>query len=187
MTLDIKTTLGYAKDDKTRPYFYAYQRSDDERKANPKHEFDSGGTGSQIEVVVKDARSEKISLGVNSFELVQQTTSLTTEDFYNKPDKITEVYYKEIADTIKKVTGAAHVNVFHHQVRNEEKNTGGPQNLHTSVQGYAIGIHSDSHPQAADDLFKRYAGKEYRKGRFLYINAWRNISDTPIGNNHLAV
>lgn len=29
--------------------------------------------------------------------------------------------------------------------------------------------------------------KEYRKGRFLYINAWRNISDTPIQDNHLGV
>ena len=29
--------------------------------------------------------------------------------------------------------------------------------------------------------------KESQQGRFLYINAWRNISDTPIGNDHLAV
>jgi len=29
--------------------------------------------------------------------------------------------------------------------------------------------------------------KEYRKGRFLYMNAWRNISDTPIQDNNLGV
>ena len=31
------------------------------------------------------------------------------------------------------------------------------------------------------------ATKGFQKGRFLYINAWRSISDTPIGDNHLAV
>ena len=34
----------------------------------------------------------------------------------------------------------------------------------------------------SDEIFK-----DYKSGRFLYLNAWRNISDTPIGNNHLAV
>jgi hypothetical protein len=29
--------------------------------------------------------------------------------------------------------------------------------------------------------------KKYRKGRFLYINAWRNIADAPIENDHLAI
>ena len=34
----------------------------------------------------------------------------------------------------------------------------------------------------SDEIFK-----DYKSGRFLYLNAWRNISDMPIGNNHLAV
>merc|ERR1712018_155227 len=60
----------------------------------------------------------------------------------------------------------------------------------TSVQGYAAAVHSDSHPHSAKGVFRMFAqklGERYHKGRFLYINAWRNISNEPIGNNHLAV
>ena len=50
---------------------------------------------------------------------------------------------------------------------------------------------SDSSKEGAEDLFIQMMGhdelKKYKSGRFLYLNAWRNISDTPIGNNHLAV
>ena len=61
------------------------------------------------------------------------------------PSEITlplkETYYAEIAELMKKTTGATHVKIFHHQVRNQEKANGNAQNLHTSVQGYANGIH----------------------------------------------
>lgn len=50
------------------------------------------------------------------FELVDQRTDMSTEDFYNKPDKITDVYYKEIAAAIVEATGAAHCKIIHHQV-----------------------------------------------------------------------
>jgi len=99
-------------------------------------------------------------------------------------------YYEEIAELFKKTTGAEEVIVFHHQVRNAEKNNGSIKNINTSIQGYAKYIHSDTHPASAEDQFKNMASgldKKYRTGRFLYINAWRNISETPIGNNHLAV
>ena len=193
MGTDVKTTLMYAHDDKTRPYYYAYQRTDEEIKQTPQRSSDYGGTSVPVEMTVIDARSapQKMSLNVNSFELVNQTTSLATQDFYDDRSKIVDVYYDEIAEAIKRATGAAHVKVFHHQVRNQEKNTGDPKNLNTSVQGYAMGIHSDSHPHSADALFRRMttgAGmKQYQTGRFLYINAWRNIADTPIQNNPLAV
>ena len=191
MTTNIKTILKYAKDDKTRPYLYAYQRSDEERKKTPHQKPDLGGTPIDVDVVVKDARSKGLCLDNNGFELVKQTTSLSKDDFYNSQEKIRQVYYPEMAEMIKKITKAAHVEVFHHQVRNEAKNNGGLQNLNTSVQGYASGVHSDSHPQAADELFihlsRMPATKSFTRGRFLYINAWRNISEQPIGNNHLAV
>ena len=191
MSNDIKTTLRYATDDKTRPYHYAYKRTDEERMEKSHHESDYGGITSYIDTIVHDARSKELTLDKNSFEYVKQTTSLRTEDFYNNQEKIITDYYPEMATLIKEATGAAHVEVFHHQVRNEKKNNGNAQNLHTSVQGYANGIHSDSHPQAAEELFLSFSDRDstkgYITGRFLYINAWRNISDEPIGNNHLAV
>ena len=46
---DIQATLMYGKNNKIRPYFYAYQRSDEERKSSP-HESDFGGETNSIEV-----------------------------------------------------------------------------------------------------------------------------------------
>ena len=60
---------------------------------------------------------------------------------YEITPPLKETYYAEIAELMKKHTGAAHVMIFHHQVRNQEKANGAHQNLHTSVQGYANGIH----------------------------------------------
>ena len=46
---DIQATLMYGKNNKIRPYFYAYQRSDEERKSSP-HESDFGGESNGVEV-----------------------------------------------------------------------------------------------------------------------------------------
>merc|ERR1712137_948615 len=117
-------------------------------------------------------------------ELVEQDTALSTEDFYDCPDKVKSTYYAEMAEVFKKATGAAHVHVFHHQVRSAEKNNADGNGFNTSVQPYAHGIHSDSSSHSAEQLFLSFAGSpvdpKYCKGRFLYINAWRNISDEPI-------
>ena len=189
MSTDIRAILNYIKDDGTRPWLYDYQRTEKEIK-NSLHKTDIGGTYSEVEVLVRDGRLHSLSLNVNAFELVQQTTSLSNKDFYENPDKIIDIYYPEIAETIKKATGAKHVHVFHHQIRNS-KRVNADGSPFGGVMSYAMGIHSDSCPSGAENVFKEYAfeegTKQFRKGRFLYINAWRNISDIPIANNHLAV
>lgn len=185
MAKDIRATILYHKEDGTRPHAYVRQRTPED-----KHKQDYGGSHAKVEVLVKDGRSQQLSLDIHSFQLVKQETKLSTDDFYTSPDKIKKDYYEEIAELFKRTTGAEHVIVFHHQVRNAEKNNGSVKNINTSIQGYANAIHSDSHPASAQDLFKSMAfglDKKYHTGRFLYINAWRNISETPIGNNHLAV
>ena len=188
MSTDIETTLNYTKDEGTRPYFYLYNRTEEEIQNSPHKEM-MQGTNVEVDVLVRDGRSHNLSLDENSFELVQQTTSLSTKDFYDNPENITDIYYSEIADLVKKATGAAHVYVFHHQVRNKDR--AGSVFEQANVQPYAAGVHSDSSPHHAEKTFIRFAGirdnKEYTEGRFLYINAWRNISDTPIADNHLAV
>ena len=59
------------------------------------------------------------------------------------------------------------------------------------VQPYAMAVHSDSSRHAAEEAFLRFAGNavdaKFCKGRFVYINAWRNITTDLIENNHLAV
>ena len=54
-----------------------------------------------------------------------------------------------------------------------------------------MAVHSDSSWHAAEEAFLRFAGNavdaKFCKGRFVYINAWRNITTDTIENNHLAV
>lgn len=180
MTTDIKTSLnGYVMDGfASRPLTNIVDFS-----------LCSGPSRVSVKTVVRDARLHKLTLDKNAFELVRQSTSLTTEDFYD-PAKVKDVYYPEIAETIKRATGAAHVKMWHHQVRNAAKLTGAAGSS-AEVQGYASGIHSDSHSRHGPEAFSQVTSADpscnIKSGRFLYINAWRNISEDPIQNDHLAV
>ncbi|CAM9684973.1 unnamed protein product [Chrysoparadoxa australica] len=188
----ITTTLLYGHEDGARPFFYAYERSPAEVKASL-HEADAGGSMRFIEVDIEDARGEGLQLTLDGagFELVEHQTALATEDFYSSPEKVRKVYYEEMSEAIKEATGASHVKVFHHQVRNRERARGDGKDLFASVQGYQAGIHSDTHSVSAEELFQQLSvGEEERavaRGRFMYINGWRNIADTPIEDDNLGV
>jgi len=87
------------------------------------------------------------------------------------------------------------VKIFHHQIRNQDRLVSGASkegiSTSTPVQPYAVNaIHSDSSSFHAESMFKMMVQsmpEKCRTGRFLYINAWRNIADDPIMDNHLAV
>ena len=100
------------------------------------------------------------------------------------------VFYVKMVEMFKKVTGAAYVHVFHHQLRATKDNADGNR-FNTSVQPYAMAVHSDLSRHAAEEAFLRFARNavdaKFCKGRFVYINAWRNITTDSIENNHLAV
>ena len=57
----------------------------------------------------------------------------------------------------------------------------------SSVQRYATAVHSDSSRHVAEESFHWFAGNAmdatFCEGRFVYINAWRNITTDPIENN----
>ena len=99
-------------------------------------------------------------------------------------DREEGAFYVKMLEMTKKVTGAAHDHVFHHQLCDGN-------GFNTSVQPYAVAVHSNSSRYAAEEVFLRFAGNtvdaKFCKGRFVYINAWRNIATDPIENNHLAV
>ena len=100
------------------------------------------------------------------------------------------VFYVKMLEMIKKVTGVVHIHVFHHQLRDAEDNADG-NGFNTLVQPYVVTVHNNSSRYAAEEVFLRFAGNtvdaKFCKGRFVYINAWRNITTDPIENNHLAV
>ena len=104
-------------------------------------------------------------------------------------DREESVYYVKMLEMIK-VTGAVHVHVFHHQLRDAEDNADG-NGFNTSVQPYVVAVHINSSRYAAEEIFLRFAGNtvdaKFCKLRFVYINAWRNITTDPVKTNHLAV
>ena len=76
-----------------------------------------------------------MSLDENSFELTNCETSLTTAEFYEEgAEKITNTYYKEMAECVKQKLGAAHVLVINHLVRNKKINNGKAKYVTTNVQ-----------------------------------------------------
>ena len=91
------------------------------------------------------------------------------------------MFYDKMVEMFKKVTGAAHAHVFRHRLRAAKDNADG-NGFNTSVQAYAKG---DQY--VAEEAFLRFAGNavdaKFCKGRFVYINAWRNINTNPIENN----
>jgi len=168
---DLLVKLNYAQDEGPgrAPYFYSSPLTQAQKNQTGRRE-QIVGKQVEVEVTVRDGRNYQHSLDQHSFQLVEQETTLDTEDFLTDSEKVKNIYYPEIAELIKNKTGAAHVLLFHHQVR---ARTG-------SSQPYAYRIHSDSHPKSARDLFKMLASgldKELHKGRFLYLNAWRNSRD----------
>ena len=51
-----------------------------------------------VETIVRDGRGFNMTLDAHSFELVHQKTSLSTDDFYNHPEKVTDVYQAEMVE-----------------------------------------------------------------------------------------
>ena len=92
-----------------------------------------------VDTLVRDGRGFNMTLDAHSFELVHQKTSLSTDDFYNHPEKITDVYHAEMVEMFKKVTGAAHVHVFHHHARAAKDNSDG-NGFNTSVAQYRLKV-----------------------------------------------
>jgi len=185
---NIQIRLNYNRDDGSRPYKFGRPRTKHETLF---YEADEGGPRAFVPVVVRDGRKETdLTLDNASFELCRHETSLENEDFYDQTT-IEKLYYEEMADFLKSATGASAVQIYHHQVRNPSRNNGSALNVNTSVQAYADRIHLDTEPIGCVETFKRFTDvigdPDLKKGRFVVLNAWRNISDIPIQRDHLAV
>jgi len=184
---DVKVQLSHVVPDMETRRVYLRTRQDGEPEMHM-------GESIQVDTTIHNGRGKGLRLDEAGFELVQHSTALSTEDFY-EPTHVSARYYEEMKALFTKVTGSPHVVVFHHQVRNAEPDKervgqDGSINVNTPVQPYAYGIHTDSSAPHAESLFPLMSAQmpeERRRGRFLYINAWRNIADVPIEDDHLAV
>lgn len=194
MSNTIQTSVSLSVDDRTRhwQYFKAVPRTASERAASL-HQTDMGGAHVTREVNVYDGRKEKgLTLDDASFELADCPTALSSEDFHKIAGEGEEgleakaKYYKEVEQFMLKRLGCDKVVCMHHQVRCQERMEGGKGNY----AGYAVGgPHTDSSAVSGDMQAPELAKKDgdttkYR--RYLYVNLWRNISEDPIEDYHLA-
>ena len=200
--MDIQATINYIQPDGRRPYSMLYKQNERPPSSNHARNYQ--------DMTIRDARG-KANMWDNGVELVEQHTSLTTEDFYANSQKIKDVYYDEMCEAVKKATGAARVIAFDHNVRNQDRARREGGDLFKNnprLGGYAGSCHNDYTPKSAPqrilDLAKptgqggsytltdqpvltQEEAEAYVKGRYVFINAWRNISDEPICDQHLAV
>lgn len=124
-----------------------------------------------------DGRNRQPTMRENGFELVEQPTGMSCQDFFDD-NIVRQKYYPLCVETIKKVSGAPIVICFHHLVRR-----------HGTGKPFAGLAHADYSTWTATNLLQDTPppGIMDFKGRLSVMNLWRNINpDSPIQNHFLA-
>ena len=171
----------------------------------------------RVSLTVHDAREQQgaaaHTLDRNGFERRVRPLRDPKLDFL-RHQPVVERYYPECAAFVREVTGAAHVFAFDHNVRSAQgkksrtRIDGGQE-----VQPPAHIVHGDytlvsavqrlrdlALPPRANDTLRPFLAEAEslispslversidESGRFAIINVWRNIADTPVAVNPLAL
>jgi len=136
-------------------------------------------------VTIRNGRAiaGQLSLDREGFVLHREASAVV--DFYD-PDEVRRVYYPEVERLAKAVTGAGHIVIFDHTVRN----TAPERQIGRRVRGPAGRVHNDyteaSAPQRVRDLLAPEAAAARLARRYVEINVWRPISG-PVKTAPLAV
>ena len=136
-------------------------------------------------VTIADGRAvaDRLSLEREGFQLFADTTAVT--DFFNDQE-VQSVYYREVEQLVKRVTGATAVKIFDHTIRVEDEGKRDAKDVRAPVPV----IHNDytelSGPQRVRDLLEPEEAEVFLKHRFAEINVWRSIG-APAQTTPLAV
>jgi hypothetical protein len=172
----VQATLNYFAESSEKPVIYTYEPPPGTPRTTGKSEPHS--------VLIRNARlAEQLSLDRQGFQLVHHETAV--QDFYDRA-KVQEVYYPEVEQLLKKVTGAEKVIVFDHQVRNIQLFRRGEK----QARDYASTVHNDytakSGPRRVRDHLPPEEAEERLQHRFAEINVWRPIRG-PVESSPLAL
>ena len=187
---DIQTEIGYYSfETGQKPFVFTRQRHEHEKENFPADSTEELDPCVEP-VTIYDGRHRDLTLDKHSFQRFDAPTSMSRQDFFD-PDKLKNVYFKEVKDLMKKATGAKEVIIFNHFVRCKELVNGTLQDHHDTTLTFSSVIHTDSHPWSAERTrrhFVKETGRpELANCRVLYLTSWRNINDTPVLNNHLVM
>jgi hypothetical protein len=170
----VEGTLNYLANTTERPAYYINpdRSTPPTRPAQTKHT-----------VPIYNGRDavEQLLLDQQGLMLTKHETKVT--NFYN-PEEVKTVYYPEVEELVKKLTGATKVVAFDHNVRCAPRAKQGE----TGISSPVLFAHNDytvkSGPQRVRDILPAEEAKKLLRHRFAVINVWRPIrvpaQDTPL-------
>ena len=132
------------------------------------------GKYEQRTVTIQDGRPliDQFSLEREGFVFVNHETKV--KDFYNE-DELRTVYYPEMEQLVKDLSGASRVLIFDHTLRAEDDEIRQEKKVREPVRR----VHNDytewSGPQRVRDLLPPEEAEELLKHRFAVIQTWRPI------------
>ena len=136
-------------------------------------------------MAIQNAREhlDEISLDKQGITFTQHETAV--ENFYDA-EEVKAVYYPEVVELIKKMTGAEKVHVFDHNVRCAPMCARGENGAREPVKFAHNDYTLQSGPQRVRDLLPAEEAEERLQHRFAVINVWRPIRG-PVQDAPLAV
>jgi hypothetical protein len=142
------------------------------------------GATERRRVSIHDARplAGELSLDRNGFVLADHPTAV--RDFFD-PEQLANIYYPEVEQLVKRVSGASRVVVFDHTLRSGDQTEQAARRIREPV----LWAHNDytewSGPQRVRDILPEEAGRLLAH-RFAIVQVWRAIG-RPIQSDPLAV
>ncbi len=136
-------------------------------------------------VTIHDGRAVEtpFALDREGFQLLSHPTSVV--DFFDQ-DELRRVYYPEVEQLVKEISGAQRVVVFDHTLRTGDEADRRQRGLREPVQI----VHNDytewSGPQRVRDLLPAHEASALLQHRFAVIQLWRAVR-APIGRDPLAI
>jgi len=173
----VETTLNYLADMSERPVYYLYEPPPGVPWRNTK--------GDRRRVALHDARAlvPPASLDREGFTVARFET--TARNLYD-PASVRDVYFPEVEQLVKEVTGAGRVHAFDHNIRRGSVS----RRDEPGVQGPVRFTHNDyterSGPQRVRDLLGTDEAEPLLRKRFAVINVWKPIRG-PVQEAPLAV
>ena len=142
----------------------------------------TSGSEEQHRMEVRDGRGQDFSLDRNGFVFIPHATRM--KDFFDA-EELKRVYYEEVSDLIKKISGAKRAEVFDHTLRSGDE----AEREARLIREPVLSAHNDytewSGPQRVREIMGDEAGRLLER-RFAIIQVWRAINQ-PIRSNPLAI
>ncbi len=176
-TDSIKASLNYIIDTGEKPVTYTAKPGATPEQRSGKYVAHT--------VTIQDGRPiiENFSLEREGFVFVNHETKV--KDFYDQ-DELRSIYYPEMEQLVKDLSGASRVLVFDHTLRAEDNETREEKKVREPVRR----VHNDytewSGPQRVRDLLPPDEAEKLLQHRFAVIQVWRPIRK-PVQTAPLAI